>query len=182
MFNKYTEKSWYALYTKPRHEFKAAELISSFGIEFYLPTITRLKQWSDRKKKVTEPLLHSYIFINANEKERIECLDLPPVVNCIMEGNKAARIPENQIDNLRHFINDKNDYFIYNGILNGTIVRIKEGPFKDIEGMVVYSNHHKSIGISIPLLNRTVFTYFSDATVFEVIATPLNANSDLKYA
>lgn len=182
MFNKYTEKSWYALYTKPRHEFKAAELISSLGIEFYLPTITRLKQWSDRKKKVTEPLLHSYIFINAIEKERIECLDLPPVVNCIMEGNKAARIPEYQIDNLRHFIKDKNDYFVYNGIVNGTIVRIKEGPFKDIEGVVIDSHQHKAIGVSIPLLNRTVFTYFSDTSVFEVISTPQNINNNIKYA
>lgn len=181
MFNRYIEKSWYALYTKPRHEFKAAELISSLGIEFYLPTITKLKRWSDRKKKVTEPLLRSYIFINAIEKERVVCLDLPPIVNCVMEGNKAATIPECQIENLRHFLRSETEYFIYDGIVNGAIVRIKEGPFKDVEGIVVDTKHHKAIGVSIPILNRTVLTYFSDSSVFEVISTPEKTN-DIKYA
>ncbi len=182
MFNQYTEKYWYALYTKPRHEFKAAEQISSLGIELYLPTITRLKQWSDRKKKVTEPLLRSYIFINAIEKERITCLDLQPIVNCLMEGSRAAIIPNNQIENLRHFIKAENEYFVYEGIVNGTIIRIKEGPFKDIQGVVVDSNHCKAIGVTIPLLNRTVLTYFSNTSVFEVISTPEKTNNSIKYA
>ena len=48
-------KYWFALYTKPRSEFKAEQQLTAVGVENYLPTITRLKQWSDRKKKVTTP-------------------------------------------------------------------------------------------------------------------------------
>ena len=55
-------KYWYVLYTKPRHEFKAEAQINSLNIESYLPTNTVIKQWSDRKKKITEPLFKSYIF------------------------------------------------------------------------------------------------------------------------
>jgi transcription antitermination factor NusG len=65
------QKYWFVLYTKPRHEFKAEEQIKSLNIEVYLPTTTVVKQWSDRKKKVTEPLFKSYIFIYADEKERL---------------------------------------------------------------------------------------------------------------
>jgi len=55
------DKFWFALYTKPRNEFKAEQQLIAAGITNYLPTVTLLKQWSDRKKKVTEPLLRGYI-------------------------------------------------------------------------------------------------------------------------
>ena len=56
-------KKWYVLYTKPRHEIKALERLTQNGFEVYCPMKTTLKQWSDRKKKVSEPLLPSYLFI-----------------------------------------------------------------------------------------------------------------------
>ena len=47
-------KHWYAVYTKPRAEKKAALALTELGIEHYLPLQTSIKQWSDRKKKVEE--------------------------------------------------------------------------------------------------------------------------------
>jgi len=65
--------NWYALYTKPRHELKAKSQLSSVSIEYYLPTITVTKQWSDRKKKIEEPVFKGYIFIKVNEIGRASC-------------------------------------------------------------------------------------------------------------
>ena len=42
------DKNWFALYTKPRGEFKAAEQLNVNEINYYLPTLTTVKQWSDR--------------------------------------------------------------------------------------------------------------------------------------
>ena len=65
-----TPKSkWHVLYTKPRHEIKALERLAKKGFEVYCPMKTTLKQWSDRKKKVSVPLLPSYIFIKTTEKK-----------------------------------------------------------------------------------------------------------------
>ena len=75
MKNNSLEKFWFALYTKPRNEFKSEQQLIAAGITNYLPTVTLLKQWSDRKKKVTEPLLRGYIFIYANEEERLVSLE-----------------------------------------------------------------------------------------------------------
>ena len=44
---------WHVLYTKPRHEVKALERLTQNGFEVYCPMKTTLKQWSDRKKKVS---------------------------------------------------------------------------------------------------------------------------------
>ena len=78
-----SNKHWYALYTKPKQEFKAAREFSAIEIEHYLPTITRLKQWSDRRKKVTEPLFNGYIFVFGNEKDRLIALEQAAVVRSV---------------------------------------------------------------------------------------------------
>ena len=57
------EKTWYALYTKSRNEKKAHSALVSSGIDSFLPLIKNLKQWSDRKKWVEEPLFRSYLFV-----------------------------------------------------------------------------------------------------------------------
>ena len=47
------EKKWFVVYTKPQQELKVADQLSAMGITNYCPTITLVKQYSDRKKKVT---------------------------------------------------------------------------------------------------------------------------------
>jgi transcription antitermination factor NusG len=163
------EKSWFALYTKPRSEFKAAEQISECGVYYFLPTITRLKQWSDRKKKVTEPLLRGYIFIFANEKERILSLEQYSVVRCIFDSGRPARIPQWQIDNLKAMLNSNSELFIKEGLIPGAQVRIKDGPFEGVIGIVQNSDSGKTIAVSIDLLNRSIIAHLPKECTFEVV-------------
>ena len=128
--NKNNEKTWFALYTKPRSEFKASQQLARVEVEHYLPTITRLKQWSDRKKKVTEPLIRGYIFIHANENQRLASVEQPSIVRCIFDGGHPASIPDWQIDNIRKMLSLKSEIIVYNGIVSGTKVKIKNGPFE----------------------------------------------------
>jgi hypothetical protein len=86
-------KYWFALYTKPRSEFKAEQQLNAVGVENYLPTVTRLKQWSDRKKKITTPLLNGYIFIFSNEADRLTSVEQQAIVRCIFDSGRPARIP-----------------------------------------------------------------------------------------
>ena len=97
-------KAWFALYTKSRSEFKAAEQIGANEVEYYLPTVVKYSQWSDRKKKITEPLIRGYIFIYADEKERILSLEQNAVVRCLTERGRPAKIPDWQIDNIKKML------------------------------------------------------------------------------
>ena len=58
-------KHWHALYVRSRSERKVLTQLEEMGVEAYLPLITLIKQWSDRRKKVEEPLFKSYVFIAA---------------------------------------------------------------------------------------------------------------------
>ena len=45
------KKKWFVVYTKPQHELKVSQELTAMGIKSYCPTITLVKQYSDRKKK-----------------------------------------------------------------------------------------------------------------------------------
>ena len=60
-------KKWFAIYVKSRCEKKVNEQLEDIGVESFLPLITRVKQWSDRKKKVEEPLFRSYLFVHISD-------------------------------------------------------------------------------------------------------------------
>lgn len=163
------DKAWFALYTKPRSEFKAAEQIQTAGVEYYLPTITEIRQWSDRKKKITEPVLRGYIFILATEKERLISLEQYSVVRCITERGRPAKIPNWQIENLKNMLNHKAEFHITNKLFPGSKVRIKEGPFEGIIGTIIDTENGKDIAVSIDLLNRSVTTHLPKESSFEIV-------------
>lgn len=163
------QRWWFALYTKPRSEFKAAEQIQTAGVQYYLPSITKVKQWSDRKKKVTEPLLRGYIFIFANEKERVISLEQFSVVRCISERGRPARIPEWQIDNLKKMLSTESDILVKEGLVPGVKIIIKEGPFEGIIGTLQEIDNEKTLAVTIDLLNRSVVAHLPKESIIEII-------------
>jgi transcriptional antiterminator RfaH len=164
-----SRKFWFALYTKPRHEFKAAEHLKLLGIHHYLPVVSKKKQWSDRKKIVTEPLMRGYIFIFADEKERLLALEEYSIVRCIFDNGKPAVIPEWQMDNLARFLKQENEFYLHEGLIPGTKVLIKSGPFEGVVGVVLESENHNMFSVSIDLLNRSVITHIAKNNEFEVL-------------
>ena len=95
-------RRWYAYYTKPKHEFKAAEQLKSIGIDFFLPSITEKKKWSDRWKIVTEPLFRGYIFVNVNEKERLLGLQQKAIINTVSFSGQPFPFGVNLFSGLHH--------------------------------------------------------------------------------
>lgn len=152
-----SEKYWYALYTKVNQEFKTAEQLIKRGIEYYLPIVTKIKQWSDRKKKITEPVIKGYVFIYADETERLEAVTISSVVRCVSENGKPAVIPSWQIENFKLVIECKSDFILYDGLVPGQSIEILNGPFKGIKGIVqAINNKNMNLAVSIDILNRSL--------------------------
>lgn len=165
-----SDKHWYPLYTKPRHEFKAEQQFSLLGLEYYLPTVTRLKQWSDRKKKVTEPLFNGYIFLYGEEKERITALQQNAIVRSVTFNGKPAYCHEWEIENLKKMLAENREVTIQNSLVAGTKVKVIEGPFKDVEGIVSYTpNNERELAVTIDLLKRSVIVYLPPECVVKKI-------------
>ncbi len=65
------EKKWFVVYTRPQQEIKISKHLNAMGITNYCPTITLIKQYSDRKKKVVKPILSSYIMVHIEDQGEI---------------------------------------------------------------------------------------------------------------
>ena len=154
--NESIEKHWFALYTKPRHEFKAELQLKSISIDYYLPTYLVAKRWSDRKKKIIEPLFRGYIFIYASEKERLISLSQSAIVRCISFLGKPSVIPEWQINNLKLILSESPEVLVSNKIEIGTSIKITDGPFKDVIGVITGTQEDKWLAVSVELIHRSI--------------------------
>jgi transcription antitermination factor NusG len=95
---------WYAVYTKPRWEKKVANLLTQKKIVNYCPVQTVIKVWTDRKKKIEQPLLPSYVFVKAStEEEKEEIRRVDGIVNFVYWLNKPAVIKDVEIKRLIEF-------------------------------------------------------------------------------
>ncbi|MCE7995882.1 MAG: UpxY family transcription antiterminator [Roseivirga sp.] len=128
---------WTAFYTKPRNEKKVAERLLLQGFEVYCPTITVVKQWSDRKKKVKEPVFSSYIFAHVNEQKRQQILMDPAIVSSVFWLKKPVHIRDAEIQAIKEFLDDFPQ--VKGAVLEiapGDRAVITAGPLRGEEGVV----------------------------------------------
>ena len=128
---------WYALYTRPRHEKKVNSLLIDKKFEVYLPTISRVSQWKDRKKMVEEPLFKSYIFVNFEYKYRYTVLETDGVVKIINFRGDPAVIPDWQIESLKKMLENPETLRLENYIRAGELVEVVSGPMEGMCGTVI---------------------------------------------
>ncbi|HEX9933724.1 MAG TPA: UpxY family transcription antiterminator [bacterium] len=125
---------WYALYVKPRHEKTVDSKLQEKCIESYLPLRRILKQWSDRKKWVEEPLFRSYLFIHTDVKDRQRALYTHGVLKLVAFGDEPARVREDEISTIRRILAEKTDVESCPLVSVGDTVEIARGPLMGIRG------------------------------------------------
>lgn len=156
---------WYPVYTRSRAEKKAYDELVRKGISTYLPLRKTLKQWSDRKKWIEEPLLKSYLFVYISSKEYAEVLMTNGIARFLYFSGKIAAMPDQQIDHLKLLLATEHDLVIFNhDIKPGQKILIKAGPFKDMVGeLVAIQNKQRiilrldNIGYSIEINTSLAF-------------------------
>jgi transcription antitermination factor NusG len=122
--------NWFVLYTKPRNEVKVAERLAAAGITVYCPMVTTVKQWSDRKKKVTVPLFTSYVFVNVVEAQRPAVFDIPGVVRYLFWLGKPAVVRAEEIAVIKEMLSDTYKEVRFAALKPGTTITVEDGLFK----------------------------------------------------
>ena len=154
------EKKWFVVYTRPQQELKVASQLSAMGITNYCPTITLLKQYSDRKKKVAKPLLSSYVMVELEQNERNKVFACSGILRYLFFLGKPAVVPAFEINLMQDHLNG-----VYNDIKVTTLSvgdshTISQGPFSGVLGKVVQSDNTKVklelayLGMSITLKKK----------------------------
>ena len=134
-------KKWYVVYTKPRWEKKVATLLSDKGIENYCPLNKVTKQWSDRIKKVFEPLFKGYVFVYTEEESFLKIRNTDGILNFVYWLRKPAVVKEKEISTIKKFLNEFDDVLVSDGSLSPQdIVEIRQGLLMNYKGIVLEVN------------------------------------------
>lgn len=160
---------WFALVVKSKGEFKAEEELGILGVKSYLPSIKTVKKWSDRKKEIVVPIIRGYIFIYANEKERLYSLEQKSVVKCLFDVGRPAVIPEWQIENLKKVLEYNPELSVENGLQVGDTVKIIDGPFCDVVGILKSSAKGRTLSVSIDLIHRSIIVQLPETSVVKAL-------------
>ncbi len=113
------KKSWYAVYTRPQCEKKAASLLAKKKIEIFFPQNSRvLKSQGNRKKILSEPLFPSFVFVFISESEMPAVRQTNDVINFIYWLGKPAVIKTAEIENINQFVNSYYNIYIEKTTVN----------------------------------------------------------------
>ncbi|MGA9637280.1 UpxY family transcription antiterminator [Flavobacterium sp.] len=129
--------NWYVVYTKPKWEKKVVEQLVKLGIECYCPLVIKMRQWSDRKKKVEVPLFNSYVFVQLEESDRNLVFQSAGAVRYLFWLGKPAIVRDDEISTIKKWLEKPNNIDI--SILPykiGDKIKVESGPFLGQEAVV----------------------------------------------
>jgi transcription antitermination factor NusG len=146
---------WYALHTHSRAEKQVHERLQKQGYESFLPLITTIKQWSDRKKKVVSPLVSSYVFLKGTPKDLLAVVKIQGVVAVLKHLGKPAIVQEVEINNLKILAENSEGTKNINprSLANYAPVEVITGPFKGLKGVYIASSGKQKVIVQVDVLN-----------------------------
>jgi transcription antitermination factor NusG len=127
---------WYALYLRSRFEKRTHRELERRNIESFLPLIEEVRVWSDRKKKVMEPLFRGYVFVKTDLRNKVEILQADGVVRFVGVHKYPSPIPEEQINWIRIVLGYPEAVRREGYLSVSEKVRVIAGPFKGIQGII----------------------------------------------
>ena len=165
-----TTRQWHALYVRSRAEKKVLMQLEEMGMVAYLPLISKMKQWSDCKKRVDEPLFKSYVFVFSNAKEYIPILNVYGVLRFVTFEREAVVVPENQILAIKKFVEeyDRGDEYKMRNtdeLKEGQMVRIITGPMKGLKGRLESIENKRHLIVFIDVVGQYIPVHLPRAKV-----------------
>ncbi len=156
-----SEKRWYALYTKSRHE----EVVNKHLLyKSFLVLLPKRKVWSrrrDRRKIIEVPVFPGYVFVETFPKPELfnKILDTPGVVY-ILGKPRPEPIPKEDIESIRIMMKAKVDLEPYPYLKEGDRIRVCSGPLKGAVGWMVREDKKKNLlVVSLDLLHQSVSAF-----------------------
>lgn len=129
---------WYAIYTKPRQEERAASNLIAWEIETFAPKLKecRYNPLLHRPVQVIKPLFPSYIFARFDAAKILHKVWFTRGVNNVVSsGGHAVVVSDGIISIIRSQISEEGFIRTSEEFAIGDKVRIKDGPLHDFVGI-----------------------------------------------
>jgi len=148
--------NWYALYTRPRHEKKAYELLLEKGANAYLPLLKTIRIFKNRKREVELPLFASYLFCQFEYKNRFPILETHGIIKIVNFNGQPAVVPEWQIESMKTILANPESLRLESHFRQGDLVEVINGPFKGLRGTVMHMKGESRLAILIEGIMQSI--------------------------
>lgn len=149
---------WYAVQTNARHERKVTLQLEEKGVTTFLPLVTEVHRWSDRRKVVELPLFSCYAFVNmtSSVEARLAVLQTRGVIGFVGIRGVGIPIPDKEIQDIKTLLAHDATCAPYPYLKIGKRVRIGGGCLDGVEGILVAKNSDRSLVVSIEMIQRSL--------------------------
>lgn len=149
---------WYALQTRVHRERVVEQRLQERGVVTFLPTVTEIRRWSDRKKKVEFPLFANYLFIRLSPRkiDHLRVLCVEGVFQFVGTRGQPTPIPQEQIEAVRALINGEVKWSAHPFLKIGQRVRVRTGALTGVEGVLVSRAGESTLVISVDAIQRSM--------------------------
>lgn len=150
---------WTVIYVASRQEKVVSRYLEQTQVEYYLPLVSRIKIWSDRRKKVETPLFNGYLFVRPTQSQRDQVLHHPGAVAYVRYNGQPARVSDTEIQTIRKLVAcgyDLDASGIDAETEPGTRVRITQGPLRGFEGEIVHTNGGQQFIIALHSIEQNI--------------------------
>ena len=169
---------WYAAYTSANHEKRVAEQLSVRAVDHFLPLYSSVRRWKDRRVQLQLPLFPGYVFVRLALRDRLQVLEIPSVARLVGFNGSPTPLPDDEIAALKVGLESGVQAVPHPYLKVGRRVRITNGPFEGLEGILVRRKNELRFVISLELIQRSVLLDVDASWVEPVFGPRLSAKSD----
>jgi transcription antitermination factor NusG len=156
-------RRWLAAYTKSRQEKALARQLEAMNVPFYLPLVPHVSVIRGRRVKSLLPLFMSYVFVFADEDERILTLSTQRITQLHCAHDSALMTTD--LKNIRVLIESGTPLTVESRLEPGWRVRVKSGALMGMEGTVVCRRGCERLLVAVEFLQQGVSVEISDFQV-----------------
>jgi len=150
-------ESWFAVWTRSRHEQVVRAQLETKHIDAFLPTITRWSRWKDRKKKIDWPLFPGYCFARFDPDHALPVLKCSGVVNIVSVEGKPAAIPDYELESIRTLVASDLTFDSCPLIKEGMMVEVTHGPLRGVIGRLMRKDNERArLVLAVDLIGQAV--------------------------
>jgi transcription antitermination factor NusG len=158
------DRRWWAVYTRSRREKDLMRRLKAMQLAFYGPTVAKSQRSpSGRVRTSFVPLFTNYVFVYGDAAARYHTLETSCVSSCIevIDGQTLSR----ELRSLRRLIATSQPLTVEERLEPNAVVRVKSGPLRGIEGVVVCRRGRHRLVVSVTFLQQGASVEIDDFMV-----------------
>jgi transcription antitermination factor NusG len=148
--------SWFAVWTRSRHESTVFRQLIGKGLPAFLPTLPRWSHWKDRRKRIEWPLFPGYCFARIDPADSLRVLSCLGVVSIVGVDGRPAPIADREIESIRTLVASDLRFDPSPLIEEGDPVEVVRGPLRGVVGRLVRKSGQARLVLSVGLIGRGV--------------------------